>query len=55
MQPDLAEIVFGLDQALQDGVTVTTKHGVVTPRHFHAGDLIVTSGYIVACDPVSQD
>jgi len=51
VQPNLAEIVSGLDQALQDGLTVATKHGIVTLRHFHAGDLIVTSGYIVACDP----
>jgi hypothetical protein len=38
MQPDLAEIVSGLDQALQDGLTVTTKHGVVTLQYFHAGE-----------------
>jgi hypothetical protein len=55
MQPDLAKIISGLDQALQDGLTVATKDGVVTLRRFHAGDLIVTSGYIVACDPVWAD
>jgi hypothetical protein len=55
MQPDLAKIISGLDQALQDGLTVATKDGVVTLRHFYAGDLIVTSGYIVACDPLLAD
>src|SRR3954447_11653995 len=40
-----------LAQALTDGRTVAVGHDLVTLRHHHAGDLIVTSGTIVACDP----
>ncbi len=55
MQQDRDEIVKGLDYALQDGVTIQTGHGAVTLHHFSAGDLTVTSGAIVACDPPWAD
>ena len=37
--------------ASADGQTVDVGEGLVTLRHRHVGDLIVTSGHIVACDP----
>src|ERR687886_66498 len=37
--------------ASADGQTVDVGDGPVTLRHRHVGDLIVTSGHIVACDP----
>jgi hypothetical protein len=40
-----------LAQAFADGHTVEDRDGPVTLRHHLAGDLIVTSGDIVACDP----
>ncbi len=51
MEPDLALIVEDLPQALVDGLTVEGINGRATLHHRHAGDLIVTSGAIVACDP----
>lgn len=54
MEPDLARIMEDLPQALVDGLDGLTVEGVkgrVTLHHRHAGDLIVTSGAIVACDP----
>jgi hypothetical protein len=40
-----------LAQAFADGQTVEDRVGLVTPGHHLAGDPIVTSGDIVACDP----
>ena len=37
--------------ASADGQTVDVGEGPVTLRQRHVGDLIVTSGHIVACDP----
>jgi hypothetical protein len=51
MEPDLARIVEDLPQALADGLTVEGIGGRATLHHRHVGDLIVTSGAIVACDP----
>jgi hypothetical protein len=51
MEPDLARIVEDLPQALVDGLTVKGVGGRATLHHRHVGDLIVTSGAIVACDP----
>lgn len=51
MEPDLARIVEGLPQALADGLTVEGISGPAKLHHRHVGDLIVTSGSVVACDP----
>ncbi len=51
MGPDVARIVEDIPQALVDGLTVESVDGRATLRHRHVGDLIVTSGAIVACDP----
>jgi hypothetical protein len=40
-----------LAQAFADGQTVEVQARTVSLRHHHAGDLIVTSGQIAACDP----
>src|SRR5690349_14767925 len=40
-----------LVQAFADEKTVEIPDGVVTLRHYRAGESIVTSGHIVACDP----
>ncbi len=39
--------------AVTDGQLVQSAYGPVTIRHHAAGDLVVTSGSIVACDPTS--
>jgi Protein of unknown function (DUF4241) len=44
-----------LPQALVDGVTVQGPYGDVTLRPHHAGELIITSGRIVAWDPLWLD
>jgi len=51
MQPELAIILLGLLQAFHDGLVVKTERGNVTLHRYHVGDLVVTSGHIVACDP----
>ncbi len=51
MKPNLARILESLPQAFSDGLTVESVFGHTTLRHQRAGDLIVTSGSIVACDP----
>lgn len=51
MEPDLARIMEDVPQALVDGLTVEGSGGRATLHHRHIGDLIVTSGAIVACDP----
>lgn len=44
-------VVQNLMLALGDGQIVQTEDGTATLRHYAAGDLIVTSGSIVAWDP----
>jgi hypothetical protein len=46
------EMIRDLALALKDGYKVETEYGAVTLRHRAVGDLIVTSGSVVACDPV---
>ncbi len=38
-------------QALVDGLIIESTYGVVTLRHQYVGDLVITSGALVACDP----
>jgi len=47
-----AETGHHLVLALMDGQVVESVDGPITLRHRAAGNLIVTSGSIVACDPV---
>jgi hypothetical protein len=56
VHPYLAQILTELlPQALEDGITVQGPHGDVTLRLHHAGQLIITSGRIVAWDPLWLD
>ncbi len=51
MEPNLADILEDIPHALVDGLTVESASGSATLRHQHAGDLVATSGAVVACDP----
>jgi len=51
VEPDLARTLEDLPQALVDGLAVGNGRDRATLHHRYVGDLIVTSGAIVACDP----
>lgn len=51
VEPDLARALESVPQALVDGLTVGNGRERATLYHRHVGDLIVTSGAVVACDP----
>src|SRR5437868_1304499 len=56
VHPYLAQILTELlPRALEDGITVQGPHGDVTLRLHHAGQSIITSGRIVAWDPLWLD
>jgi len=56
MQPDPALILAGLAYAFEPDISLDTpSRGTVTLCHHHVGDLIVTSGSLVACDPQWAD
>ncbi len=50
--PEPAETSHHLMLALKDEQVVESVDGPITLRHHAAGNLIVTSGGIVACDPI---
>lgn len=52
MEPDLARILENVPQALIDGLTIDSVSGHATLHHRHIGESILTSGAIVACDPM---
>jgi hypothetical protein len=49
------EMIRDLALALEDGYKAETEYGAVTLRHRAVEDLIVTSGSVVACDPVLME
>jgi len=51
VEPNLAHTLEDVPQALVDGLTVGHGRDRATLHHRHVGDLIVTSGAVVACDP----